>query len=360
MPRGSMAHRRQLEGGHQIRDKLTSFDGPSGSVRWDQLQETAEDLMKKAILSCPWVCAAVSPLGETIMVPRSPHAAAEFVVVWDAMDGTSNLHAGVNTGPFFPSFHAFFMPCASSLSTSSDGADFTLEKSLKFYSGMPLDAATIFGIYRRLSPAGSEPELRDALQPPSQLLCAGYAMYAAGTRLILASETGADCYVLDDDLGHFVLSAKRIRIPERGSAYSVNEGNSAYWDEPTRSIVAKVKLASQPPGSSEKIRLRYAQQAPPRRTQTPLPHVLALLSAGTSGRWSPTCTGRCCTVGCSCTLPTRDRPPANYGFSTRRARLPTSSPRRAGSARQGPRASCLRSRSRSTSARLSSLGAARL
>jgi hypothetical protein len=76
--------------------------------------------------------------------------------------------------------------------------------------GVP--SGTIFGVYSRVSPTGSEPQLRDALQPPSQLLCAGYAMYAAGTRLILASPSGADCFVLDDDLGHFVLSIKGLQV----------------------------------------------------------------------------------------------------------------------------------------------------
>lgn len=60
-------------------------------------------MMRKEILSCPWVCAGVSPMSETIMAAHSPHASAKYVVVWDAMDGTSNLHAGVNTGEIHPS-----------------------------------------------------------------------------------------------------------------------------------------------------------------------------------------------------------------------------------------------------------------
>jgi hypothetical protein len=67
------------------------------------LQDTAEAMMRKEILSCPWVCAGVSPMSETIMAAHSPHASAKYVVVWDAMDGTSNLHAGVNTGETHPS-----------------------------------------------------------------------------------------------------------------------------------------------------------------------------------------------------------------------------------------------------------------
>jgi hypothetical protein len=42
-------------------------------------------------------------MSETIMAAQSPHATAKYVVVWDAMDGTSNLHAGVNTGEMHPS-----------------------------------------------------------------------------------------------------------------------------------------------------------------------------------------------------------------------------------------------------------------
>jgi fructose-1,6-bisphosphatase len=78
--------------------------------------------MMQAVLSCPYVCAAVSPLSETILHSQeTKRKEAEFIVTYDALDGASNLHAGVNTG-------------------------------------------TIFGIYRRLSKPGSEISNSDALQ----------------------------------------------------------------------------------------------------------------------------------------------------------------------------------------------------
>ena len=44
-------------------------------------------------------------------------------------------------------------------------------------------------------------------------------------------------FTLDPSVGEFLLSHPDIKIPEQGKIYSVNEGYSMYWDEPTRKIV---------------------------------------------------------------------------------------------------------------------------
>jgi len=48
-------------------------------------------------------------------------------------------------------------------------------------------------------------------------------------------------FTLDPSLGEFVLTQARVRVPERGSIYSINEGNALLWDEGTRKYVEKCK-----------------------------------------------------------------------------------------------------------------------
>ncbi len=48
-------------------------------------------------------------------------------------------------------------------------------------------------------------------------------MYGAGTKLLLATHSGVDCFLLDDEIGHFILSHPNLRVPATGQEYSVNE-----------------------------------------------------------------------------------------------------------------------------------------
>jgi fructose-1,6-bisphosphatase I len=48
-------------------------------------------------------------------------------------------------------------------------------------------------------------------------------------------------FTLDNSLGEFVLTHPDVKIPERGAIYSINEGNSTKWNEPTRKYVELVK-----------------------------------------------------------------------------------------------------------------------
>lgn len=102
---------------------------------------------------------------------------------------------------------------------------------------------SIFAIYKRVSDKSKSKhaQLEDALQPGSSMLCAGYAMYGSCTMMILAHEFGCHGFTLDPVSGEFVLTNKSLKLPQKGTIYSVNEGNSASWHEPTRKYVASKK-----------------------------------------------------------------------------------------------------------------------
>jgi len=79
----------------------------------------------------------------------------------------------------------------------------------------------------------AKPTAKDLLKPGNELIASGYALYDAACVLVLSTGLGVNGFTLDPSLGEFILSHRNIRIPRRGKIYSVNEGNSREWDEPT-------------------------------------------------------------------------------------------------------------------------------
>lgn len=128
----------------------------------------------------------------------------KYVLIYDPLDGSSNIDVNVSIG-------------------------------------------SIFSIRRRKS-AGPDGTLEDCLQPGSEQVAAGYAIYGSSTMLVYSTGQGVFGFTLDPSIGEFLLSHAEIRIPSQGSIYSVNEGNSALWNEGTRKYVAFLKTHPTPQG----------------------------------------------------------------------------------------------------------------
>jgi fructose-1,6-bisphosphatase I len=71
------------------------------------------------------------------------------------------------------------------------------------------------------------------MQPGRELVAAGYCMYGSSCAMVISVGAEPAAFTLDPSLGEFVLTSPALRVPSSGSIYSVNEGNSALWDEPT-------------------------------------------------------------------------------------------------------------------------------
>jgi fructose-1,6-bisphosphatase I len=106
--------------------------------------------------------------------------------------------------------------------------------------GVNASIGTIFSILPKKSP-GKLAQDSDCLQPGRDQLAAGYVMYGSSTVLVYSTGHGVYGFTLDPTVGEFILSHNQIRFPDRCKYYSVNEGNSAYWDAPTRDYIAWVK-----------------------------------------------------------------------------------------------------------------------
>ena len=88
---------------------------------------------------------------------------------------------------------------------------------------------TIFAILRRPEPKLSRPTLADALRPGREIAAAGYVLYGPSTIFVISTGQGVHGFTLDPSIGEFFLSLPDIRVPNRGSCFSVNEGNFSRW-----------------------------------------------------------------------------------------------------------------------------------
>jgi fructose-1,6-bisphosphatase I len=110
----------------------------------------------------------------------------KYVVLFDPLDGSSNIDTNVGIG-------------------------------------------TIFSVLRRGEPKLSPPSLSDALRPGREIAAAGYVLYGPSTVFVLSTGHGAHGFTLDPNIGEFFLSQPDLRVPDRGSCFSVNEGNFSRW-----------------------------------------------------------------------------------------------------------------------------------
>ncbi len=87
---------------------------------------------------------------------------------------------------------------------------------------------TIFAIYQRVTKEGRG-TMEDCLQPGRNLVAAGYIVYGASTMFVYTTGHGVHGFTLDPSIGEFLLSHDNIRIPNKPTYYSVNQGYFTRW-----------------------------------------------------------------------------------------------------------------------------------
>ena len=141
-----------------------------------------------------------------IPIPSINEKSGNYVVVFDPLDGSSNIDVNVSVG-------------------------------------------TIFGIYRRKSKENKPVELSDFLQKGTELVAAGYVLYGTSTLLVYSTGNGVNGFTLDPTIGEFCLSHRNIQIPKSGAYYSVNQGYYLKFDVEMRRYIDNC--------CDENLRLRY-------------------------------------------------------------------------------------------------------
>lgn len=151
-----------------------------------KLDVIANEILMTCLGNRRTVAVVASEEDEEPTILRRGVEGGKYCVVFDPLDGSSNLDVSVSVG-------------------------------------------TIFSILR------NQPEIADPvetiLQPGSQQVAAGYILYGASTVFVLTTGHGVDMFVLDSSIGSFVLVKKQLRIPERHACYSVNEANNLSFPE---------------------------------------------------------------------------------------------------------------------------------
>ena len=137
---------------------------------------------------------ASEELENFVTIPSVTDKKAKYVVLFDPLDGSSNIDVNVSVG-------------------------------------------TIFAIYRRLSSTEGDCQIDDFLQPGSQLVAAGYVLYGTSTILVYTTGNGVNGFTLDPSIGEFCLSHRDIKIPARGNFYSVNQGYYLKFDVEMRRYI---------------------------------------------------------------------------------------------------------------------------
>ncbi|GAP88415.2 putative fructose- -bisphosphatase [Rosellinia necatrix] len=178
---------------------LTGLAGQSNATGDDQkkLDVIGNDLFISAMRSSGKCALLVSEEEEEIIFFNDRDSGARYAVACDPIDGSSNLDAGVSVG-------------------------------------------TIFGIHKLAE--GSTGTKEDILRPGTELLAAGFTMYGASAQLVITMKGGTvNGFTLDNSFGEFILTHPDMRIPKKRAIYSVNEGNSLYWQESTKSYFNSLK-----------------------------------------------------------------------------------------------------------------------
>jgi fructose-1,6-bisphosphatase I len=110
---------------------------------------------------------------------------------------------------------------------------------------MPLGAIFSVVASRR---QGQRPTDQDFLARGLDQVAAGYLLYGSSTMLVYTTGQGVHGFTLDQGIGEYVLSHERMRMPEQGKVYAVNEGNYHKWTPGMRRYVDHLKVADKASG----------------------------------------------------------------------------------------------------------------
>ena len=127
----------------------------------------------------------------------------EYLLVFDPLDGSSNIDVNISVG-------------------------------------------TIFSVLRCPEGVAAVDE-KVFLQPGTQQVCAGFAVYGPTTLLVLTFGDGVQCFTLDREFGHFVLTQENMRIPEETREFAINMSNQRFWEPPVQRYVDELLAGKEGP-----------------------------------------------------------------------------------------------------------------
>ena len=139
---------------------------------------------------------------DTIYQVPNRYPRGEYLLLFDPLDGSSNIDVNVSIG-------------------------------------------TIFSVL--VKPEGPEVSEQDFLQAGRQQVAAGYCVYGPQNTLVLTVGHGVAMFTLDREQGSFVLTQEDVHIPADTKEFAINMSNMRHWDAPTRRYIDECLQGSEGP-----------------------------------------------------------------------------------------------------------------
>jgi len=162
-----------------------------------KLDEYANETFYKILAYSGHLCVMASEEDSDIISIPQAYPKGKYVLLFDPLDGSSNIDANVSVG-------------------------------------------SIFSIHRKITP-GEDGTEQDCLQPGLKQVAAGYIIYGSSTVFVYTTGYGVHGFTLDPAFGEFLLSHEDIRIPDQGKIYSANEGYYDKWPKGTQNYIKYLK-----------------------------------------------------------------------------------------------------------------------
>ena len=180
-----------------------ALGGVLGSLESENVQGEVQkklDVLSNEILleANEWgghLAAMASEEMETIHLIPNRYPKGEHLLLFDPLDGSSNIDVNVSIGTIFSVLHA------------------------------PHHAS------------GREVDEDDFLQAGATQVAAGYAVYGPQTMLVLTVGSGVVGFTLDREMGSWVLTEEDIRIPEETTEFAINMSNMRHWEPPVKRYI---------------------------------------------------------------------------------------------------------------------------
>ncbi len=180
------------------RGALTGARNAAASINVQGEEQKPLDVIANDIMlgSCEWGGYLAGMVSEEMEAPYPippQYPRGRYLLVFDPLDGSSNLDVNVTVG-------------------------------------------TIFSVL--VAPEGcTDPSPEAFLQPGTQQVCAGYALYGPAAMIVLTLGTGVHGFTLEPEIGAYVLTHPNLTIAATAQEFAVNASNQRFWEPPVKRYV---------------------------------------------------------------------------------------------------------------------------
>lgn len=167
-----------------------------------KLDVFCDTCMGEALAACSSVAGWASEEQEEPSFSNQ-HDTGRYLVVFDPLDGSSNIEANISVGTIFSVLpHPFH---------------------------------------------GTSPGAAGFLQPGNRQLAAGYVLYGPATVLVLTCGDGVSMFTLDRRSGSWTLTRERVEVPRQTTEFAINSSNQRFWEKPVQRYVAECLTGEEGP-----------------------------------------------------------------------------------------------------------------